>query len=233
MKSSSAIYGSAPGEPSIIPENYASRPVDLSGYAKDCAEAEQYARDYGRRRPDVDLVILRTQNVLGPTVRTNMSEYFTLPVVPTGIGFDPRLQLLHEEDAVEALYTALMHDATGIFNIAASGVAYLSQALRRLGKTPLPIPAQLALPAASLLRSLGMVDFPTDQLGLILYGRVIDTRRAREVLGFVPRYSTLETIEDFRDHRMGEFEPEPSDRPTWERELFEYLRKRNVERETV
>src|SRR5918999_3488003 len=56
MKSSTAIYGSGPGEPSILPENHAGRHVDLSGYSKDCAETEQYARDFGRRREDVDLV---------------------------------------------------------------------------------------------------------------------------------------------------------------------------------
>ncbi len=83
MKSSTAVYGSGGAEPSLLPEGHASRQVDLSGYGKDCAEAEQYARDYGRRRPDVDLVILRTQNVVGPTVSTSMTDYLSLPVMPT------------------------------------------------------------------------------------------------------------------------------------------------------
>ena len=108
MKSSAAVYGTKPSEPSVIPESYASREVDLGGYGKDCAEAEQYVRDFGRRRPDVDLVILRTQNVVGPTVRTNMTDYLSLKAVPTAIGFDPRLQLLHEEDAVEALRLSIL-----------------------------------------------------------------------------------------------------------------------------
>ncbi len=233
MKSSTAIYGSGPGEPSLLPEDHAARQVDLSGYGKDCAEAEQYARDYGRRRPDVDLVILRTQNVVGPTVSTNMTGYLSLPLMPTALGFDPRLQFLHEQDAVEALYVAMRSEQTGIYNVAADGVVYLSQAIRILAHVQVPILAPAAQTAANLLRRFGVVDFPTDQLKLMLFGRVVDTRRARELLGFSPRYSTLETLEDFRDHRAPDVTPEPNMRPTWERELFEYLRQRSEQRATI
>jgi UDP-glucose 4-epimerase len=234
MKSSAAVYGSKAGEPSLIPENYASRPVDLSGYSKDCSETEQYARDFGRRRPDVDLVILRTQQVLGPTVQTSMTRYFSLPVLPTALGFDPRLQFLHEEDAVEALHLAMMSDCRGIFNVAGEGVVYLSQAIRLLGKLEAPLLLPVAQGLASLLRSLSIVDFPTDQLKLILFGRVLETRRARDVLGFEPRYTTRETLEDYRDNRTHDQLPEPNARPTWERELFEYLKQRTeTERESV
>ena len=219
MKSSAAVYGSEPGEPSIIPEDHAGKQVQLSGYAKDCAEAETYARDFGRRRPDVDLVILRTQNVAGPTVRTSITDYLSLPIVPTALGFDPRLQLLHEEDAVEALYLAMSADAKGIFNIAAEGVVYLSQATRLLGKIELPLVPLTAQFAAGLLRRFGVIDFPTDQLKLILYGRVLNIRRAREVLGYEPRYTTKKTLLDFRDHRSAEDVIADSSRPAWERDL--------------
>lgn len=233
MKSSTAVYGSGAGEPSLLPEGHASRQVELSGYGKDCAEAEQYARDYGRRRPEVDLVILRTQNVVGPTVSTSMTDYLSLPMMPTALGFDPRLQFLHEQDAVEALYTALKSESTGIYNIAGGGVVYLSQAIRMLGKVEVPILLPAAQTAASLLRRCGVIDFPTDQLKLMLFGRIVDTRRAKERLGFTPRYSTTETLTDFRDHRGRDELPEPNLRPTWERELFEYLRQRSEQRQTV
>src|SRR5688572_20526623 len=140
MKSSTAVYGYGPGEPSILPEDHALRQVDLRGYGKDCAEAEQYVRDFGRRRPDVDLRILRTQNVIGPTVRTSITQYLSLPVIPSALGFDPRLQFLHEEDAVDALYLAMTReDGSGIYNIAADGMVYLSKAARLLGKVEVPI----------------------------------------------------------------------------------------------
>ncbi|MDQ3986565.1 MAG: NAD-dependent epimerase/dehydratase family protein [Actinomycetota bacterium] len=233
MKSSTAVYGSSPEEPSIIPENHTLRHVDLSGYGKDCAEAETYARDFGRRRKDVDLVILRTQNVVGPTVRTNITDYLSLPVVPTALGFDPRLQLLHEEDAVEALYEAMTYEGGGIFNISGDGVVYLSKALRLLGRPPLPLPLPTAQFAAGILKRLRLVDFPMDQLRIILFGRVVDTRRAKETLGFTARYTTEESVLDFRNERQKDGQEEPTMRPTWERELLEYLKQKAGEREPV
>jgi UDP-glucose 4-epimerase len=213
--------------------------VDLRGYGKDCAEAEQYARDFGRRRPDVETIILRTQNVLGPTATTSLSQYLSLPLIPTALGFDPRLQFLHEQDAVDALYAAMALDSTGergtrIFNIAGDGVVYLSKAIRMLGKMELPLLLPVAQGAAGILRRMGLVDFPTDQLKLIVYGRVVDTKRARKTLDFEPRYTSEETLIDYRDNFEGERVSAAADRPAWERELFEYLRGRQVrEREKV
>lgn len=229
VRSSTAIYGSGPGEPSLVPEDHAARQVELSGYARDCAEAETYARDFGRRRTDVDLVILRTQNVIGPTVRTNIAQYLSLPVVPTALGYDPRLQLLHEVDAVEGLHRAVVAGKRGIFNIAGDGVVYLSKAIRLLGRVQLPLIVTAATPLASVLRSLNAVDFPIDQLRLLLYGRVVNTRRAKEVLGFKPRYSTESALIDFRENRSTDPAPIPASYPSWERELFDYLRGRSIE----
>jgi UDP-glucose 4-epimerase len=228
MRSSAAVYGSEPGEPSIIPEDHAGKQVHLTGYAKDCAEAETYARDFGRRRPDVQLVLLRTQNVAGPTARTSITDYLSLPIVPSALGFDPRLQLLHEEDAVEALFLALNAERRGIYNIAAEGVVYLSQATRLLRKPELPLVPFTARFAASMLRRFNVIDFPTDQLKLILYGRVLSIRRAREDLGFNPRYTTKQTLLDFRDHRAAEDVVSDPTRPTWERDLKRFVAERST-----
>lgn len=227
MRSSSAIYGTGPAEPSLLPEDHAASQVELSGYGKDCAEAETYARDFGRRRPDVDLVILRSQPVVGPTVQTSMTDYLSMPVIPTALGFDPRLQFLHEADAVDALSQSIFRECRGIFNTAADGVVYLSQAIRLLNKIELPILLPLAQSTASLLRRLETVDFPLDQLKLIVYGRVVDTSRAKAAFGFAPKFTTADTIKDFKENRTDDYTVERADRrPGWERELFDYLNRR-------
>ncbi|MDQ3957291.1 MAG: NAD-dependent epimerase/dehydratase family protein [Actinomycetota bacterium] len=234
MKSSTAVYGSGPAEPSLIPEDHALRQVDLAGYGKDCADAEQYARDFGRRRRDVDLVILRTQNVVGPTVRTSMTDYLSLPAIPTALGFDPRLQLLHEADAVEALAAGALRDARGIFNVAGDGVVYLSKAIRLLGRAEVPLLLPMAQTTANVLRRFGLVDFPTDQLKVIIYGRVVSTERAKNVLGFSPQWTTEDALLDFRHHREPDAPLTSSTHHAWERELFDYLKTRAThERETV
>ena len=95
-----------------------------------------------------------------------------------------------------------------------------------MGRVPLPLLLPAAQVTAGLLRQFGLIDFPTDQLKLILFGRVIDTKRARDSLGFEARFSTLDAIKDLKAHRSSEIAPEPSAHPTWERELFEYLKQR-------
>ena len=223
MKSSTAVYGSEPGDPSILAEDYDPGGVRLSGYGRDCAEAETNARDFGRRRADIDLVILRTQNVIGPTMRTNMTDYLSLPLVPTALGYDPRLQLLHEEDAVEALYLAALSEGRGIFNVAGDGVVYLSKAIRLLGRMELPMVSSLAEAAGVVLRRFGVIDFPIDQLRLLLYGRVVDTSRVKQELAFRPRYSTEASIIDFKQRRDHDVLVEPASAPAWQRELVRHL----------
>jgi hypothetical protein len=84
------------------------------------------------------------------------------------------------------------------------------------------------------MRRFEIVDFPTDQLKLIVFGRVVDTQRAKDAFGFRPEFSTADSIVDFRDNRRGELHPGPVERPPWERELFDYLkRKAQAEKETV
>jgi UDP-glucose 4-epimerase len=150
-------------------------------------------------------------------------------VVPTALGFDPRLQLLHEEDAVESLYRSLVAETGGIFNIAADGVVFLSQAVRMMGRVPLPLLLPAAQPTAALLRRLRVIDFPVDQLKLIVYGRVVSTQRARERLGFGPRFTTAAALEDLRANRDQAPLAEPEARPSWERELFEFIKKKASE----
>jgi len=201
MKSSSAVYGVGPREPSIINEDHDNRHAHLYGYGKDCAEAETYVRDFARRRKDVDVVILRTQSLIGPTVRTNMTDYLSLPVIPTALGFDPRLQLVHEDDAVDAFARATHGAPRGIYNITGTGVVFLSKAIRMLGKSSLPMLYPAAATAGLLLRRVGALDFPPDQLRFLIYGRVVNHEKANEEFGFRARYTTEEAIADFRDRR--------------------------------
>lgn len=229
MKSSTAVYGMGPKEPSIVREDHDNRHAHLYGYGKDCAEAETYVRDFARRRKDVAVVILRTQSLIGPTVRTNMTDYLSLPIIPTALGYDPRLQLLHEEDAVQAFSLATHEAPRGIYNITGEGVVFLSKAIRMLGKVGVPMLYPAATTASAILRRLGTVDFPSDQLQFLIYGRVVESRRAREELGFSPRYTTEEAIVDFRDHRSRDEpggERGPVSRSTWERDLVGLLQRR-------
>ena len=208
MKSTTAVYGSSPEDPAAFSEDMTPHEIPRHGYAKDAVEVAQAARDFARRRPDVCMTILRFANFMGSQIETPLTRYLSLPVVPTALGHDPRIQFVHEDDGVEVLRIASRGDRPGIFNVAGDGVLYLSQAIRRCGKVPLPVPLFLASSTARIVRRSGLVDFPADQVPLLVHGRVVDTTRLRRDFGYIPRYSTEGALDEFI---LGHRSPRPLD----------------------
>ncbi len=197
VKSTTAVYGSSSRDPALFTEELAPRSLPRAGYAKDAVEVEGYVRGFGRRRPDVSLTLLRFTNFIGPSIDTPLTRYRSLPVVPTVLGFDPRLQFVHERDGLEVLWRTTLDDHPGTFNISGDGVILLSQAIRRAGRPFLPLPSPAAPWIGQVLRRLGVADFSPEQMRFLAFGRVVDTTAMREILGFTPRYSTVEAFDDF------------------------------------
>jgi UDP-glucose 4-epimerase len=214
VKSSTNVYGSSSRDPAVFTESTAAKALPGGGFTKDIVEVEEYVRGFARRRPDVAVTVLRFANILGPAADTPLAEYFRLPVLPTVLGYDPRLQFVHEDDVVEVLRLAAGEPRrgtlnAGTFNIAGDGVLLLSQAARRLGRPTLP----LLLPAirwtGTALRSVGVTDFSAEQIRLLTHGRVVETAQMREVLGFEPRHTTAGAFADFaRANGPGPLPPE-------------------------
>ncbi len=202
MKSTTAMYGASPRDPAFFTEDMEPHEIPAQGYARDTVEVASAARDFGRRRADVCLTIFRFANFMGSQIETPLTRYLSLPVVPTALGYDPRIQFVHEDDAVRALYQAVREDHPGIYNVGGDGALLLSQAIRRCGKAALPVPLPLASSAAGLVRRLRLVDFPADQVSLLVYGRVADTTRFRKEFGWEPAYTTEAALEEFiQGHR--------------------------------
>lgn len=197
LKSTSEVYGSSAHDPVMFTEDSSSRRPFRDGFPKDSIDIEGYARGLGRRRPDVAVTILRLANMIGPAMDTTLSRYLAGPLVPTVVGRDARLQLLHEQDALGALERAAMAGKAGTFNIGASGIIMLSQAIRRAGRIPFPIPG-FGLWALDSLRKVNRYsEFNRGQLDYLSFGRVMDTTRMREELDYHPKWTTAEAFDDY------------------------------------
>jgi UDP-glucose 4-epimerase len=197
VKSTTTVYGSGPRDPAMFTEDMGAKRQPRSGYAKDVHEIEGYVRGFARRRPDVAVTMVRAANVIGPHVVSPLTSYFRLPVIPTVLGFDPRLQFLHEDDLLAVLRQAALSGVHGTFNVAGDGILMLSQAVRRLGRPSCAMPSLAVGRLATLLRSARVADFSPEQLGLLTYGRGVDTTRMRTELGFEPAYGTASAFADF------------------------------------
>ena len=197
VKSSSTVYGATARDPAIFSEDLEPRRTARAGYAKDVAEVESYVRGFARRRPDVTVTTLRAANSIGPMVVSPIAQYFRLPAIPTVIGYDGRLQFVHEHDLLGALEHSAVHPVHGTFNVAGAGVLLLSQAIRRIGRPAVPMPSFAVSRVGQAARSARLGDFTPELVPFLKYGRVLDTSRCRDVLGFEPRFTTARAFADF------------------------------------
>jgi UDP-glucose 4-epimerase len=176
FKSSTYYYGSEQDDPAFFTEEMRRPHKPGTSLERDIVEAEESVADFAAKNPEVTVTVLRCANVLGPDVETAFTRMLGLPMVPMVLGFDPRLQFVHERDIVHALEHATLNDLPGVFNVAADGVLALSEVISLLGKRPLP-----ALPPfgygllAGPLRRLG-VRIPEEMGNLLRFGRGVDNR---------------------------------------------------------
>lgn len=196
VKSTTAIYGGSPKDPACFTEEDSAKSVPRQGWGADAVEVEGYVRGFSRRRPDVEVAVLRFANAIGHGVQTECTDYFRLPVAPTVLGFDPRLQFVHEDDLIAALELATVGEVSGTVNVAGDGVLALHQALGISGRPSVPVPRGRMNAVAKLIAKASGVHIGPDLLRLLTYGRVVDTTRMRADLQFEPRFSTRAAFAD-------------------------------------
>jgi UDP-glucose 4-epimerase len=139
FKSSARYYGAEQDDPAFFTEDMRRPHPPRMPIERDICEAEANVRDFRHKNPDTTVTVLRFANALGPDLRTSWQTFLGLPVIPTILGFDPRVQFLHEDDMANCLEHAVKYDLDGIFNCAADGVLVLSEVIDLLGKTMAPV----------------------------------------------------------------------------------------------
>jgi UDP-glucose 4-epimerase len=192
-----AVYGACRDNPNFLTESHPLRGHPATRYLKDRVAAEQEVSSFREEHPETVVTVLRTAATLGPSIPNFVTRYFRTPVVPMLMGYDPLMQFVHEDDAVDAFKLAIDNDVPGVFNIAADGVLPYSTVLAMMGRVPLPLPIFLAFPLAHALWATQATEMPPYFLDMLRYCCVSDTRAAREQLGFQPRFDIRSAIHDF------------------------------------
>jgi len=192
--SSANAYGPRPDNSNFLTEEAPLMAADRDSDVRDLVELDMYAQSFVWRHPEIETVILRPVNIVGPTVRNAPSNYLRLARPVVAMGFDPMLQLIHEVDAARALVQALRPGVRGVYNVTGPGEVPLSAVLRELGREPIPVPHFLLRPAMRRLFRAGLVSFPAAELDHLQFLCVVDGSRAAREWGWAPRYTLRETI---------------------------------------
>ncbi len=208
--SSVAAYGFHRDNPARIDEDWPTRPADRLSYAKEKAQLEQLLQQEAAAHPEIALYLLRPPIVLGPhtvgakdllpgplapLARRLQGRIGRLPVpIPAPVP-DLPVQFVHEDDVGRALLQCVVAAGPpGAYNIAGEGVLSTVDVAREFGIVPLPVPAGPTHAAARALARLPYLPAIAEWVEVASHPAVMDTTRARTVLGWTPRFTGLEAL---------------------------------------
>jgi len=229
LKSSGHVYGSRFDLPTGLREDYRLDVNSRHQFVRDIVEVESYASDFAVRNPNITILALRFGNSLNPDEPQPLARYLDLEVVPTVIGYDPPIQLIHRDDCIEAMVLATKRGPGGAYNIAPAGNEPLSTLLDAAGKLHAPLLPPFGLGAAAFaIRQAGIAFLSPQLLDLLRWGRTLSTAKAARELGFRAARDTRAAFEDFiQQRRVLRYEP---DRHAYqyEKELEDFIHSRQL-----
>jgi len=205
VASSGTAYGAWPDNPEPLKEEDPIRVFPPSfDYAHHKGLNEQHCAAFMEKHPDVLFNIVRPCVVYGPNTKNYLSRYFAnMPFVALVDGHDPNMQFVHEDDVAELFSLLIEKKAPGAFNVAGDGVVRSSEVGAMIGKRSVKVPRWLYHAALWTMWNLRLktAEAPPGIVDYTSYPWVVDTKRAKELLGWKPQYTSKDTLRImFRTH---------------------------------
>jgi len=198
VASSGTAYGAWPDNPVPLTENHPIRifPASFS-YAYHKGLNEKHFHSFKQKHPDVLFNIVRPCIVYGPNTDNYLYRYWkTFPFIPLIDGYDADFQFVHETD-VASLFTLLIEkQIDGAFNVAGDGAIKVSEVAKMMGKPAFYFPKWMLKSIIWLgWHARFIFEMPPGTVDFSTYPWILDTQKAKKLLGWQPQYSTRETIE--------------------------------------
>ncbi|MDR6504946.1 NAD-dependent epimerase/dehydratase family protein [Arthrobacter oryzae] len=203
--SSVGAYSSSAKEPRRT-EEWPATGIPASHYSRHKAEQEDLLDRFEAENPAIAVARLRPALIFQSSAGSEIGRYFLGRLIPRLLPGQIRLPLLpipaelvfqavHADDAADAYWRILDRRAAGPFNVAAEPVVTPMELARLIhARRWLPIPLRFLRAAVDLSWRLRLQPTDAGWIAMAEGAPIMDTGRAREVLGWEPRVSSLDAI---------------------------------------
>jgi nucleoside-diphosphate-sugar epimerase len=203
--SSIGTYRSHPGD-EPVDESWPTDALPTAAYGREKSYVERLLDAVEPEVPDTRIVRLRPCFLFARGAAEEQRRIFAGPFVPGALLRLPlpvvplpaelRFQAMHADDAAEAVRLALHRPVRGPFNLAAGPVIDGPTLAKMLGGRAVPVPRAAVRAALAAAWHARLVPASPDLLELFLGLPLLDPGRAHRELGWSPRRSGIEALEE-------------------------------------
>jgi UDP-glucose 4-epimerase len=197
VSSSGSAYGFHPDNAPLIDEEHPLRGNPVFAYSDHKRQVEEMLATYRESHPHLEQTILRLCTVLGKTTDNLITALFRRKSLPGVKGFDSPFVFIWDEDAAACFRHAIFSDHTGIFNVAGDGALLPNELAAIMGKPYRPLPPGLLRAFLRILKTFGLSSYGPEQVLFLQYRPVLDNRKMKKVLGFLPEKTSQQAFEAF------------------------------------
>lgn len=204
--SSVGVYSHGPKDREVD-ESWPTEGTPSSFYSRHKVAVERELDRFEAGNPEMRVIRLRPALIFKDEAATEIRRLFVGPFLPNFLlrrGLVPalpridrlRFQAVHSEDVGRAYLRAVLADADGAFNIAAEPPLSPEEMAERIGVRSFPVPARVVRRLADLSWRMRLQPTPPGWLDMARTVPMMSSDRARDELGWEPRYSSVEALEE-------------------------------------
>ncbi|WP_433122427.1 NAD-dependent epimerase/dehydratase family protein [Arthrobacter koreensis] len=208
--SSVGAYSPAPKD-RLTDESWPARGIATSHYSRHKGEQEELLDEFERRYPEIRVARLRPGLIfqsdagseigryfLGPLVPRSILNKLSLPIIPLPAEFS--FQVVHADDMADAYWRVVDQRAEGAFNIASDPVVTPELLAGMLGaRRIINIPVRVIRAIVGLTWAAHLQATDPGWIDMAAGAPLMDTTRARAVLGWQPTRTSLRAFQDVLD----------------------------------
>ena len=194
VTSSGAAYGYHANSPSWLDEQDALRGNPEFAYSDHKRQVEELLADYRKRYPQLQQLVLRPGTVLGADTKNLITSLFARKRILAIRGSESPFVFIWDQDLINIVRDGVLHDRTGIYNLAGDGAVPIRRIAALLDKPVLDLPPSLLRLALHIGRSFGVSRYGPEQMDFLRYRPVLSNRRLKQEFGYTPVKTSEQTF---------------------------------------